>query len=292
MWCMVVTTGTAKARHIGAALRAAREGKGLSVRALARQLEIDHSTLSMWETGKRTPRPDHVASILTALGVNGDEKTRLVDLSREPDGPQWFGAGIPALKQQMTALLEFERTATCIIDVSPLLVPGMLQTSDYVRAIMRGSGVPDEDIETRVMTRIGRRDAFQRPEAAKLTVLIGEAALRQIIGSPTVMAHQLRHLASVAALPSITLRVIPIRCDWNPSLGGPFMLLKFAEATPIVHVELRRSGLFLHEAEDVAAYQNAVDDILGTAMSPAESSGLIADITTELERSDQPITVA
>lgn len=280
---MAVNTGTAKARHIGAGLRAARDTQGLTVRALSAQIGIDHTLLSRYETGQRSAQPEDVAAILTALGVNGEKRQALVDLAREKDSAHWLGIGMPAQKQQLEALLEFERTATHIVDVSPLLIPGLAQTSSYVRAMMTTGGVPAGEVETRVSVRIGRRDALQRPGPAQFHGYIGETALRQVIGGTQVMREQLQYLLTLGEQPNVELRVIPARCDWNPALEGPFVVVEFEQATPLVHLENRRSGLFLHEPDDVEAYQEAVGRVQKEAMSPAATAELIADVITELE---------
>ncbi|MGH3493472.1 MAG: helix-turn-helix domain-containing protein [Sciscionella sp.] len=275
---MVGTTGTPKARTLGAELRDARNHAGVGVRELARRLGVSHTALSRYESGQRVPAPEDVASILTALGINGERRQEMVELSRNPGGSHWLAIGMPERERQLGALLEFELEATSITDVSPLLIPGLLQTADYARAIMIAADVPSREVETRVAVRIGRREALTRARPAHLLALISEASLRHSIGGPQVMAAQLRYLATMAQLPAVTLRVIPSDCGWHPGLEGPFVLVEFEKAAPIVHLENRRSGLFLHEAADTAAYRAAADKVAAAAMSPADSSRLIEKI--------------
>lgn len=269
--------GTPRARALGAELRDARNKAGLNMRDLADILGVHHATLARWESGERSPRPETVASFLTATGVNGEHYEEIIKLSRDPDGPHWLGVGMPEQERQLAALLEFERTATRIIDVSPLLVTGLLQTAHYARAIMLQADVPPGEIETRVVVRLGRRDALQRTQPAHLTALVGETALRATIGGRQVMVEQLRYLLQAATWPTVDLRVIPIVSNWHPALEGPFLIVEFSKATPIVHLENRRSALFLHEKADTEAYRQAADRVLEVAMSPEESSELIAE---------------
>lgn len=275
---MAVTTGTTKARHIGAELRKARTRTGLSIRRLASQLGMDHTLLSRYESGQRHPPGSDVATILTALGVNGDDRQALVDLADEKTDSHWLGIGMPAQKQQLQALLEFERTATHIVDVSPLLIPGLLQTGDYVRAVMRTGPVPTDEIETRVAVRLGRQRTLTRHEPAHLDAYIGEAALYQTIGGATGMAQQLETLLTVAEQPNVDVRVIPLDCTWNPALEGPFLYLAFPTATPVVHLENRQSALFLHEQSDIEAYRDAADRVHAAALNTTQSAELITRI--------------
>jgi transcriptional regulator with XRE-family HTH domain len=285
--CMPVTTGTPKARALGAELRRVRERAGLGVRELARQLNldhVDHSALSRFERGERSPKPEDVATILGVLGVNGDERDRILGLSRDPDGPVWLAVTIPERQQQLAALLEFERTATAVTEVSPLLVPGLLQTADYARAIMVTGKVPAREIDTRVAVRVGRREALTRRNPVHLTALLGEPVLRQMIGDRQVMADQLAHLLRLAELPAVDLRIVPLSSGWHPGLEGPFSVHEFAKATPVVHLEVRESSLYLHQKADVAAYQDAAAEVLRVAMSADDSAALVAREAELIER--------
>jgi transcriptional regulator with XRE-family HTH domain len=256
----------------------------LGVRELAAKLGKDHSLVSRYESGKRAPKVEDVATILAILGVNGDRRDEILALARGTDEPRWLAVSLPELQQQLAALLDFEREATTMVDVSPLLIPGLLQTAAYVRTIMTRANVPAAEIETRVAVRLGRRDALTRDNPVQFTALISEPVLRQMVGGPEVMVGQLRHLLTVAALPNVDLRLIPGDCDWNPALEGPFALIEFASSSPIIHLENRKSALFLHEDDDVAAYRDAVAMVLRAAMSPEESADLIAREANGIER--------
>lgn len=253
------------------------------MRELARRLDFSHSKLSRIESGERPPVPEDVASILTALGVSGPERDAILDLSRDTGGSHWLSVGMPEQQFQLAALLDFERTAEHIIDVSPLLIPGLLQTADYVRAIMIAAGRPAHEVEMRAAVRLGRREALQRQTPVKLTAFIGETALRQRIVGDSAMREQLQHVLTMAELPHVIVHVIPESTPWHPGLEGAFSLLDFSAAPPIVHLETRRSGLFLGEAADVDAYRSAVDRVREVAMSPDASAGLIADAIKEME---------
>ncbi|WP_432851554.1 helix-turn-helix domain-containing protein [Amycolatopsis sp. CA-161197] len=275
---------TPRARAIGAELRRAREDAGLSARTLAARLGVAHTTVGRWESGERSPRPTDVAAVLGALGADHELREELIELSRNTDGRHWVASGLPEQKRQLAALLELERDAARIVNVSPLLVPGLLQTSGYARAIIGGGGVPAGEVETRVAVRIGRRDVIMRRERpAELLALFDETALSRNIGGPAVMADQLRSLEEASHWANVTLRAIPESAGWHPALEGPFVLLEFADRTPVVQIENRRSALFFHEAVDVEAYQLAIDRVQDIAMSPAETRALIADVLGNLE---------
>jgi hypothetical protein len=167
-----------------------------------------------------------------------------------------------------------------ITEVAMTIIPGLLQTADYARAIIRAEADPD-DVEPRVAVRVGRRDVLHRRHPVRMTALVGEAALLANVGGPEVMADQLHQLATMAALPNVDLRIVPINSGWHPGLIGPFSLFEFETASPIVHLETRWSGLYLHEEADVDSYRDAADRVLSVALTPEMSvmkvTGILAD---------------
>lgn len=276
---------TPKAVAIGAELKRVREDAGLSARQLAEQLDLSHTTIGRWEQGKRSPRPVDVATVLSALGADNTLREELIELARDTDGSHWVASSLPEQQRQLAALLEFERDAAVITDVSAMLIPGLLQTSAYARAIMIGAEIPSNEIETRVAVRMGRRDVISRPtNPATLQAFIDESALYRMIGGPEVMGEQLRWLQHVATWPTVDLRVVPLNTDWHPGMEGAFVLVERAgEDAPVVQLETRRSALFLHESTDVVAYQQAAKSVGEVAISPEATSELVADAIKRMD---------
>jgi transcriptional regulator with XRE-family HTH domain len=277
---------TPKAVALGGALRKARLDKGLKLREFAVQINRDPAMLSRWETGDRSPKPEQVAQILTVLGVSGETYDDIMTLVYGTHESQWVATTLPEQRQQLAAYLEYESNATHITEVAPLLVPGLLQTNDYVRAIMSAGGVPPVDVQTRIAVRLGRREIITGSNPAHLVALIGQAALYQNIGGKTTTLAQLRHLLKVAQYPNVDLRIIPFGIGWHPALEGSFYLLN---PTPVVFLETRRSMLLLHKDDDVNAYKHAVEMTRRVAMSPDESTRFIAELIQRMEnRNDEP----
>src|SRR5205807_2062845 len=108
----------------------------------------------------RTPKPEHVAQLLTALGLIGGRYDDIMSMAYDTDAPLWVATTLPAQRQQLAAFVDAEQSAVEITEVSPLLIPGLLQTNDYIRAIMSGGGISADETVTRVAIRIGRRDVI------------------------------------------------------------------------------------------------------------------------------------
>ncbi|WP_116048783.1 helix-turn-helix domain-containing protein [Amycolatopsis palatopharyngis] len=273
----------AKARQIGAELRKLRVEAGFTGTDVAEALGVQPSTITRWEKGERKQQPEDVKRYLLFVKAPEHMVAELVELAEADDTSPWLAVGLPGQRRQLDALLKVEATATSITAVSPLLVPGLLQTGEYARAIMRKGKVPERELHTRVAVRIGRRDAITRSKPAHLTALIGEMVLTQNIGGREVMLGQLRSLLDAAKMPNVDLRIVPNHTGWHPGLEGPFVLVQPEAGDPVVHAENRRSALFFHESEDVAAYTEAVEAVLEVAMRPAESAGRIEEIIDGLE---------
>lgn len=253
------------------------------LRELAATLQRDNGVLSRWETGERTPKPEQVAQILTKLGVDGDLYDDIMTLAYGTDEPQWVATTLPEQRQQMIAYVDREQKATHIVEVAPLLVPGLLQTTDYINAIMTAGGVPTGEITDRITYRIGRRNVIDKPKPAELLVLLGQHALDQDVGGKPVTVEQTQHLREMAAKPNIELRIMPDGCGWHPGLEGPFTLIH-SDGADIVFVETRRSLFMLHEEGDVAAYRRAVDRIMRITLDPDSSIKFLAGLSNRLEK--------
>ncbi len=275
---------TVRARGLGAELRELRSKSGLSTRAVAERLGWSTSTLNRIENGKRAATSEEVAALLVVYGVTGAERDRLLNLAKDTDQPGWWEIPSPGLPPQLTALIGFESQATRIVSVDMLLVPGLLQTPEYTRALMTSGGVPSYEVEARVAMRMGRQTILSRPEPPELLAIIDEAALRRPLGSRTLMAEQLRHILKTASRRNVTVQVIPFAHGGHPGVNGSFMVLEFAKARTIVHMEHTRSSLFVDDPEDVDPYLQAVDTLREVALDPAASAEFIASVAAEYER--------
>ncbi|WP_245694027.1 helix-turn-helix domain-containing protein [Actinopolyspora mzabensis] len=266
---------------LGAELRQCRVSAGMKQRELAERLNVSYVSISRYETGARTPNPEDVAQILATLGITGARYAELVDMARDADQPNWLDTGHTGARRELTTLIEFERTARRITDVATIVIPGLLQTANYARAIL---GETTSDLDTRVTMRVGRRDVLLQREAPEFIALIWEAALREPLGGHQTMADQLQHIMTMSERPNVTVRVIPMGSTrWHPAHAGAFLVFHFPRSAPIVHVENFHSTTFLHKSRDVAAYDTAATTLQQLAMTPKDSIGLIAKIKDEME---------
>ncbi|MDA3646646.1 helix-turn-helix domain-containing protein [Saccharopolyspora indica] len=277
---MASSADTPRARALGVELRQARERRGYSTRKLAEMIERSSSHISRWENGKLIPSEADTATVLAVLGVNGPDRERLLELARDALDPNWVAPGID---KQLAALTEYERTATTVINVEPLMIPGLLQTYEYARHIMVAYGQSRGEADQRATLRIGRQHVLTDKPPKKLIAIVGEYALRHSVCPDDVMVEQLHQLLKISALSNVTFQVLPMERPSAAALSGPWALLEFPRAKPVLHLEHFRSSATITDEKTVKSYRAAADELLDLAMSPAETAALVADVIKSRE---------
>lgn len=270
-----------RARQLAAVLRDAAERADLSNRDVARLLGISHTTVNTWlsKTDPKPPKSEDVATLLAHLQVTGEERDRILQLARSEEA-DWLVSGPPGMNPQLATVMECERDATTITAWAPLVIPGLLQTSDYARAII-SRGSPDltaHELDSMVMVRNARRDILVRRHPVTLHAFIGLPAIHGGIGGREVMADQLNHVLEIGKRDNVTVQAVDLTGDWQPAHAGQFVIYESESLPPTVYLEHHRSGSFLDSASEVAAYQGAVEQLKEEAMSPDRTAGLIADV--------------
>ncbi|WP_338595728.1 helix-turn-helix transcriptional regulator [Saccharopolyspora sp. SCSIO 74807] len=265
------TAGTPRARALSAALRETRRASGVGLRALSRQLELSHTQLSHWENGSRVPSIETVAMILAALRVPSGDRERILDLARNTAEPNWLTVGLAGIPQQLAGAIESERAASAISQWSPLMIPGLLQTPDFIKATMQELRLPQPEEDVRNMARIGRSEVLTRENALKFEAIVSEAVLQQPMADPSIMAEQFSHLISMSARPNIHIKIVPLRTGWHPGLLGPFTLYDFPEAPSVVSFEHYSSGAFVPTDHDVRQHREALARIRNLAFDKSDS---------------------
>lgn len=270
---------TPKGMRLASALRNAREERHITLRDLGERTGRNSGALSRYETGDRTPKPEDVAQILTAMGLVGDKYDEIMSLAQDTDAPGWVAWSLPEQRQHLAAMVDAEQSASTINLVAPSMFPGLLQSKEYTTAIMSAGGVPADEVVTRVAIRLGRRDVITRPDPATLTAYVGEAALYWTVGGAGVLLTQLRYALDLCSRPNVHFRITPFSAGWNPALEGGFQIFD-----QIVHMDNRRSGVFLHENDDVRAYVDAVEWVRRVSCDETESQQIVTARIEELEK--------
>ncbi|MEV0054187.1 helix-turn-helix transcriptional regulator [Saccharopolyspora shandongensis] len=266
-----------RVRRVSSELRELRLRSGLGAEEVAGALGFSMSKLSRIENGQRGLYADDVSALLGLYRVPAERREELMKIVRTASHPNWWqvqDGRLPALED----LIRFENEATTFHNYETMIVPGLLQTSEYTVALCEGSGRGFTAAEVRqfVNARMSRQTVLHSAGAAEFVFLIEHGVLERLVGGPGVMYRQLMHLHSSSSRDNVTLRILPSSLGAHPGLDGPFVLLEFVNHQDLVHVECRGSTSFLEEAEHVAAAREALERLCEVALSAEDSAELIA----------------
>ncbi|HEU5474535.1 MAG TPA: helix-turn-helix transcriptional regulator [Actinophytocola sp.] len=274
---------TVRSRELGEGLRLAMEKAGFSGRDAARRLGWSDSKVSRLLTGLRAGTEVDVSAFLAVCGVKGKERQRLLSLCREQHTPGWFQQHGSRLPRQVRTLVDHENKAVSIGDYQSTIVPGLLQTGHYARALMKASGaVPPDEIDDRIAARLARQNLLSRDRPPTFTFFLHEFVLHLPVGGPVVMSDQLHTLLRMSVRPNLTLRVLPAAIGAHAAVAGNFTLMEFAEFKPVVYLDSETSSLFLEEPEEISAYKRILASLSNIALGERESRDMIAGAATEL----------
>jgi transcriptional regulator with XRE-family HTH domain len=258
----------------GAELRRARLSAGWSQEQLGRRLSFSADLVGKVETNERAPTPEFAAGCDDAFPQMDGLFGRLLGLARRWDGPhpQWFRDWVQA-----------EHEAASLRWWEPMLVPGLLQTADYARALFRAwQSISDDELEELVSARIERQSILDRLRPPELWVVIDEVVLHRCVGSRKIMHDQLLHLADASCRPSITVQIVPADVGAHAGLLGAFIVAGFGESAPsIVYLETAVEGQTLEKSALVNRAASAFDRIRSEALPSSASRELIGKVAEE-----------
>lgn len=272
-------------RRLALELRRLRTKAGKTIYDVADRLECSAGKVSRIEMGVVGARIQDVREMLDLYGVRGEQREQLLDLVRRSRRRAWWQDFAGVVPPESAKLYGLEAGAASIDDHSVALVPGLLQTGDYARAVI--CSPPDEkqeNLERRLELRTRRQELLERTDPPRIRFVLYQAVIDAVIGSPAVMAEQLRHLLEIAGRPNVTLRVIRADAGAYTAAGVPFVAFGFAhEADPkIVFLEQLTRNTFIEEAQEVDLYTKAFDSALDIAETPERSHAFIQQRISEL----------
>jgi transcriptional regulator with XRE-family HTH domain len=269
------TPPTPRSRRLGRELRKLREIKTWTMDDAAKQIGCSTSRISRIESGEIKPRPGDVMELLMAYDVplEGEPGNSLLTLARELRQSGWWQR-LDALSGRYATFIAYEAEAMDLRNFEPTLVPGLLQTEEYAKAVNAvGRETDAESIEQRVRARLTRQEVLTRkPSPLRLHAILSEATLLFEVGGPDVLRAQLEHIVNLAGRPNITLQVLRFAAGATLADRGGFAILSFERDEPSLgYVETPAGELFLESPREIGRLNSVFDHLKTLAMSPAES---------------------
>jgi hypothetical protein len=262
-------------------LKRCREAAGLTQESVSREFEWHTAKVTRIETARVAVTPRDVKDLLTLYGVQ-DERYReeLMNLARQSRERTWWTDYRDLIRPG--SFIGLEAGASAMRAWEPTVVPGLLQTEDYIRALIRSgrSSDPDKDIDRRVSLRMIRQDRLTGVQPLDFFAVIDESVLTRMIGSEDVMAGQLERLIERAQLPNVTVRILPMDAGAHPFLGGPAALLEFYESThmDVVYLEGIAGDYYAEQPSEVARYRQDFERLSARALDDRMSIKLIESL--------------
>jgi transcriptional regulator with XRE-family HTH domain len=260
---------TLRRRRLGAELKRCREKAGLTQENVSRHFEWHAAKVTRIETARVAVTPRDVRDLLLLYRVD-DEAYReaMIELARLSRERSWWTDYRDIMRPGN--FVGLEAGAAAMRCWEPILVPGLLQTESYMRALMRSgrSGDPPKDVDRRVSLRMTRQARITGARPLEMTAIIDESVVRRGIGGPTVMNEQRRHLIEMAQSPNVTLQILPFNAGEHTFLGGSAALLEFRESThlDVVYLEGLAGDFYEEQPSEVARYREEFERLSAMAL--------------------------
>lgn len=251
----------------GSELAYACDAAGMTGRQLATALNVAASTVSQWMNGRRTPHVKDVERCDEALGTNG-YLTRYFK--------KWVTREIPS--EWDDAWLAAEAHANLLQNFELSVIPGLLQTPEYARAVMQYNRHSPIDIDERVRRRMERQAILNDENPAMCIFVIDEYALRRTVGDKRVMADQLARMCDLAQQPNIVIKIVPFGTEYYA--GCPFMIARFNK-TEVANLDTALDGQIIEDNDRVTEITKIWEEVREAALSPKESVELIERVAEE-----------
>lgn len=280
---------TSLAALIGAKVRKHRQRVGWTQRELGDRVHVVHNRIAQIELATDPPTRDLCLALDVALEAGGDITDLWDHMARE--------MAREAFPDWVRKYMFLESKATKMYKYTAHIVPGLLQTEAYARAMLR-AGLPfasDDQIEEKVAARMARQELLRRVNPPHLWAILDEAVIRRPVGGPQAMHDQLAHIVEAAQTPHVTLQVLPFDLGAYEILGGSLMLLSFADRPDVAYLENINSGVLVESADQVTDYSLAYDLVQVRALPPDAALAFLktamedlshAHVTTRPEQRD------
>jgi DNA-binding XRE family transcriptional regulator len=272
---------------VGARLRRLRTELGLSRDEAAQAIRASEWKIHRLENGQVGFKDRDIIDLLARYQVTDPaEVADFLTLAREANTPGWWQRYGDVLPSWFRTYVDLEQAATLIRTYEGQFVPGLLQTDDYMRAVVRGAHLEEsgEEVGRRVRLRLARQMLLTRQGPPRLWAVVDEAALRRPVGGPEVMRGQLERLIEATKLPNVTLQILPFASGAHAAMGSAFSILRFAdrEIPDIVYLEHLTNAVYLDRRNEVERYLDAMELLCVDSEPPARTVELLERILREL----------
>ena len=277
---------TVRRMLVGSRLRRLRMEAGISREQAGEAIRASEWKIHRLENGQVGFKERDVVDLLTLYGADPGEVAAVVGMALDANDTGWWHQYGDVLPQWFRAYVDLEQAASIIRTYEGQFIPGLLQTDDYMRAVIGGAQLdePPEEMGRRVRLRMARQTLLTREHPPRLWAVIDEAALRRPVGGPEVMRGQLERLIDASKLPSVTLQVLPFAVGAHSGMPGAFSILRFAdrELPDVVYFEHLTNAVYLDKRDEVERYLDVMEYLCDDSEPPGRTVELLEGILDEV----------
>ncbi|MFD7337646.1 helix-turn-helix domain-containing protein [Streptomyces violascens] len=272
---------------LGRRLQDLRERAGLRREEAAKVLRVAPATVRRMEMAEVSLKIPYVVLLLKAYGIDDGEAEGFIALAEEANKPGWWQRFHDILPDWFSMYVSLEGAASLIRSYEPHFVPGLLQTEEYARQVMRSGALgatSEADIDRHVALRMERQSLLTRKDAPRLWVVMDETVVRRPVGSAQVMRDQIDRLLQASTLPNVTVQLAEFATGHHPGTYGPFVLFRFAvpELPDMVYSEYLTGAVYLDARPEVATHLEVMDRMAAQAATAQRTKEILKDLRKEL----------
>jgi transcriptional regulator with XRE-family HTH domain len=279
---------TLRRRRLGSELKRCREQAGMTQEQVSKYFEWHAAKVTRIETARVAVTPRDVKDLLTLYGVQDEEyREALMTLARLSRERTWWTDYRDLMRPGNFVGLEAEASWARVWE--PIVLPGLLQTREYMRALMtvgRRADAP-ESVDRRIALRLRRQDRLTEANPLNLWAVIDESVVRRVVGGPAVMTEQLQRLLDAGELANVTIQILPFTAGEHVFLGGSAALLEFPEKahSDVVYLEGLAGDYYEEQPQEVERYRQEFERLSGNALSAEATAALISKLRDDYSTS-------
>lgn len=276
---------TFRSRRLGADLRQLREDAKLGSEAVAKEMGFSRPKLSRIEAGEVRVSQNDLKALLSLYGVTDEQRRALfIQSARDAHKSGWWQAYQDTLPRTYADYIALESEAVEIKNFEPILIPGLLQTEAYMRAVILANPaiLPPADVDRLVRVLRERQAILANEHPPRLWAIIGESAIRQTIGGSAVMREQLAYLETLSEHQHIVVQILPHSAGAHPGLTGAFVLFALPHDADVVCVENMTGTLYMDRPGERQSYNEAFNHLRAAALNAADSLALIRRVAQDM----------
>jgi transcriptional regulator with XRE-family HTH domain len=273
-----------RSRRLAAELRKLRERGGLTGDGLAKVIGMSPSKISRMEDTTSPLFENDLERLLDFHRVSRQKRMELLDLYRHALDRNWLRVNNHNLPKDWQVWADFEDEASGLFSYQPAVIPGLLQTPEYARAIIAatGKGLTDADVDAMVGSRMAKQSLLSRKTPVRLHAIIEEHVLERPFGTLSDRERQVRHLIDANNRANVSVQILPTEAGLHAGQNGPFVIMQYEQDASLVLLENKVSSMFLDEDEHIDTYEAAWGELRALAYDATESAEMLRSMADKL----------